>query len=104
MALDADTGVVIDLKDARNYVKDYGLKFPDQNKAYFVGRNKIEDILDQSGCMGIRIYNGYVAEDEATNLVLVGVDYDGKDMTDGIILDRLAKCPSICDYTSALMS
>lgn len=34
---------------------------------------------------------------------MVGVDKNGKDMTNGVILDRLAHCPSVCPQSSPLM-
>jgi len=62
--------------------------------AHALGKNKIQDILDQSGCEGIRIYNGY--SDSKRNLILVGVDENGEDMTSGYILDHSRPCPPNC--------
>lgn len=101
MAIDANSGSVIDLDDAVKYVNAYRTKFPGETKGYFVGADKLALILE-SGCMGIRIYNGFDDDNLKTNLVLVGVDKSEKDMTDQVILERLVPCPSNCDPSSAL--
>ena len=104
MALDANTGGEIDLKEAKGYIDEFGIKYPDEVKAFFIGSNQVAKILEQENCIGIRIYNGYDLETEKMNQVMVGVDDREKDMTDGIILDRMRPCPSYCDSSSALMS
>ncbi len=101
MAIDANSGSVIDLDDAVKFVTAFRTKYPGETKGFFVGADKLALILE-SGCMGIRIYNGYDEESLKTNLVLVGVDKYEKDMTDKVILERLVPCPSICDQSSAL--
>ena len=103
MALDANSGAEIDLKEAKDYIHAFGKKYPEEVKALFIGRNQLAKILEQE-CIGIRIYNGYDLEETRITLVMVGVDDQEKDMTDGIILDRMRPCPSFCDSTSALMS
>ncbi len=102
MAIDSNSASVIDLGEAKEFVSNFKAKYPDLPKAFFVGSDKLELILSQSGCMGVRIYNGFDEEKSMTNLVLVGVDKNEKDMTDGIILERLVPCPSACDLSSAL--
>jgi len=102
MTINSNSGSVIDLDEAKKFVTAFKTKYPNMPKAFFAGSDKLSLILEQSGCMGIRIYNGYDESKSMTNLVLVGVDKDEKDMTDGVILERLVPCPAGCDQSSAL--
>jgi hypothetical protein len=102
MPIDSNTGTAISLIQAQKLVNDFRTKFPTQIKGEFVGSNRVNDILDQENCMGIRIYNGYDEIEKRLSLVLVGVDRNGKDMTAGVIMDRLMPCPATCDASSAL--
>ena len=47
--------------------------------SYYVGRNILEQILAQPGCVGIKFYNAYNEIGEKT-LVYVGINKDGNDM------------------------
>lgn len=58
-------------------VKDYQVANPTDVKAYYIGRNIIDQVLAQPGCVGIRFYNAYNEAGEKT-LVYVGVDEFGK--------------------------
>lgn len=70
-------------------------------KAHAYGKNKLMNILDQDGCYGIRAY--YAIDDTGVKqLVLVGVDVNGCDMTTGYILDKSVICPPYCDTISPL--
>ncbi len=103
MELDENTGGEITLAEAQKYVVAFRTKYPNEVKAFFIGSKNVEKILEQADCIGIRIYNGYDSEANGLNLVLVGVDDKGEDMTDGIIMDKMKPCPVGCDSTSALM-
>jgi len=102
MSLDLNSSSVITLNEAKTFIQDFKTLNPLAVKAVFAGSNKLNMILDQQGCIGIRMYFGYDNEEKRNNLVLVGVDSDEKDMTSGVILERLEPCPSKCDKTSSL--
>jgi hypothetical protein len=104
MAIDPQSGTFISLQEAQDYVFEYRKIFPDTIKGYFAGGEKVGTILKQDKCIGIRIYNGYSPIDNRTNLVIVGVDEDERDMTDGLILEKLNPCPAECDVNSPLFS
>lgn len=104
MELNENTGGEITLAEAKKNVSAFRAKYPREVKAFFIGKTNVKLILDQLDCIGIRIYNGYDSEANCLNLVLVGVDSEGKDMTDGIIMDQMKPCPSHCDNTSSLMN
>ncbi len=58
-------------------VKDYQVANPQDVHAYVIGRNIIDQILAQPGCVGIQFYNAYNEMGEKT-LVYIGLDQDGK--------------------------
>ena len=105
---DPTTGSLITLAQAQTMVADWitlqgamSITINDANpKAIAFGKDKIQTILDQSGCEGIRIYNGY--GQSKRNMVLVGIDGDSNDMTSGNILDLGTPCPSYCAPTTSI--
>jgi hypothetical protein len=97
MAIDPNTGTVITLEEAQRFVLAFRAKHANEPKGFFVGMNKLNMILGQNDCMGVRIYNGIDDSTGKFNQVLVGVDSGGRDMTSGTILDRLGTCPPNCD-------
>lgn len=54
-------------------VKDFQDNFPSENSWYFIGRNIIDQILQQPNCAGIRFYNA-LDENGLKTLVYVGID------------------------------
>jgi hypothetical protein len=83
---------------------------PDDVMAHFMGRNIIEKILAQPGCIGIRTFHG-VKEIGVRTLIFLGVDANGKNIIDfqtvdssgktsknlGIIASGPRDCPPYCD-------
>jgi len=103
MAADKNTSEVITLKEAIDFTHSFQKRNPDELKSFFVGINKLNLILEQKDCAGLRIYNGYNTETRQNNLVLVGVDEKGEDIINGIILENLNPCPPTCPKASALI-
>ena len=66
-------------------VKDYQVANPNDVKSYYIGRNIIDQILAQPGCVGMRFYNAYNEEGKKT-LVYVGVDAQGKDIVKRVVV------------------
>jgi hypothetical protein len=64
-------------------------------------REAIDAILAQPGCAGIRFYYG-TNEDGSPAVVMLGIDANNADMTDGEIIDTHFPCPPFCDDNSAL--
>ncbi|MBO2009375.1 hypothetical protein J4E00_09960 [Siccationidurans soli] len=59
--------------------------YPGQVSAYFVGREILQQILNQPGCMGIRFYYGI--NSGVPQLVAVGADSKENDLLgDGFIV------------------
>jgi hypothetical protein len=103
MALNPDSGEEITLAEAEQFTRAFRAEYPTQLKGFFIGINNFQKILDQADCIGIRMYNGYDEVAKQTNLVLIGVDGNEKDMTSGIIIEKAVTCPSVCDMTSSLV-
>jgi hypothetical protein len=96
MVVDLNTGTVITLTEAQDLVSEFGKQYPAEVKSFFVGANKINSILAQEECIGLRVYNGYDYAESRMSDVFIGVDLDGNDMKTGVIVDRSAVCPPIC--------
>ena len=93
---------VVTLDQAVKYVENFKSfpTTPSIKGAYF-GRNIFDKILGQAGCVGIRYY--YAKKDDGTaTLVLVGVDSNGNDLTQGILGEESLPCPPFCPGPSPL--
>lgn len=75
-----------------------------QPRAYFFGRDIIERILRQPGCMGLRVY--YALDHGQRHLLLVGADAHQNDQLpdtgQGIIAEMAVPCPNQCSAPNAL--
>lgn len=100
MSLTRSTGGQITLNEAKTLTESFQTNHPYENKCYFMGAEHIQAILNQPGCIGIRVYKGFDKETDKKTIILVGVDGDCKDMTSGVIADRAIACPSDCDSSS----
>jgi hypothetical protein len=97
-------GKPIPLADARKWSEAYQEKNPGSTKAHFFGRDIIEKILSEDGCMGVRIY--YAIDDSGSKqLLLVGADAEGNNLLPAesgplgegnIIADFSFPCPAFC--------
>ncbi len=110
----ASIGEEIGLELGTQMVKGYRQANPSDVHSYLIGRNIIDQVLAQPGCVGIKFYNAYNEFGEKT-LVYVGVDQNGKaivefkvvnsegqlDSAKGIVADRIRTrsfpSPSIAD-------
>ncbi len=73
-------------------------------KGVAFGKDAIQEILDQSGCVGIRFYFGMEVLPPSFKLIGVGVNSSGNDMTSGKIMQHGLPCPTTCSTTNALNS
>jgi hypothetical protein len=104
MSFTGNEGAVITLTEGSTMTAAYRATISTGDTiALAVGKNLLASILGQTGCMGIRMY--YALDDKGKDqLVLVGVDSNGDDMTSGVIVDRLIKCPDNCSSKNNLNS
>ncbi len=87
----------ITLDEATNLTRNYRNKArKDAIRAGFFGKEILQKILDQKNCVGIRIYYGE-ANDGKSQLVLVGSDAQEKDLTGGVLAEKMLPCPPYCN-------
>jgi hypothetical protein len=95
----------ISLADARQLTANFREKAEGQAMlgGYF-GKAAISSIIEQQGCVGIRIYYGILEDGEPT-FVLCGVNADGDDLTNGELAEVIRPCPPYCSInTTELIS
>ena len=100
MAFNGTEGGEITLELGADMTAEYRDLNPNERKAHFYGKDILNDLLDQEGCMGIRIYFG-IDSDGNKELVLVGADANENDMTE-LVVDISSPCPNLCDKNSPL--
>lgn len=101
----AQTGTFIDVATARSMASNYRSSNQNGTKSIFFGKDKIQAILDQEGCIGINFYLAH-ENDKSGNpqvtLVLVGMDAQENDQITQNILDVGARCPLKCPSGTVL--
>lgn len=75
----ANVGEEIGLNLGAQFISAYRNANPSDVCSYYVGRNILEQVMAQPGCVGIRFYNAYNEAGQKT-LVYVGVTATGSDM------------------------
>jgi hypothetical protein len=97
----AEVGEDIGLEEGIQLVNAFREANPDATPGYYIGRNILDQVLNQPGCVGIRFRKCLTNNEE--HLVYTGVDADGKDILsfsvvtntgdiekyDGIVADRV---------------
>ena len=83
--LNANIGEDIGYELGAKMIKDYFDKFQ-EGGSQFVGRNVIEKILLQPGCIGINIYKG-LNENGEKNYVITGVNQDGQPLVNFTVVN-----------------
>jgi len=93
---------IITLEEAKKLTSNFQSKLKgDEVKAHYVGKEALLKLLNQENCVGVRIYYAET-DDGKPELVFVGVTEEGKDLTDGILLERTFPCPPYCFSESEL--
>ena len=75
----AEVGENIGLTEGIELVKAFKEANPDATSGYYIGRNILEQIMAQPGCIGINFRKCLTNMNEE-HLVYTGVDADGKDI------------------------
>ena len=98
----AEVGENIGLSEGKKLVKSFRQANPDATTGYYIGRNILDQILAQPGCVGIN-FRKCLTELNQEHLVYTGVDAEGKDILEfsvvsnagdlvkqnGIVADRI---------------
>lgn len=103
MSYTGNEGEEITLTEAAAMTAAYRSANPNAVKGHYFGEVLLKNICNQTGCVGIRFYYG-IDTNGAKQLVAVGVDANGDDMTSGKIGDRSLPCPDSCSRSNALNS
>lgn len=72
-------GQEFDLETSANWTKNYRDKYPGETVSHFFGKEIVQKILDQDGCMGVRIYHAHDDQDKK-HVIIVGADQHGNDI------------------------
>lgn len=75
----AEIGENIGLSEGIELVQNFREANPDATPGYYIGRNIIDQILNQPGCVGIS-FKKCLSENNEEHLVYTGVDAYGKDI------------------------
>jgi hypothetical protein len=95
MSFNGREGEQVSLNDASSWTANYRNSGSGSINAHFFGKDHITSILQQDGCMGIRVYYGI--NDEGNQcLILVGTDGSENDIEEGYIAERGTICPPYC--------
>jgi hypothetical protein len=70
---------------AYQMINDFQIANPVDIKGYYIGRNIIDQILEQPNCVGMRLYHGYNEEGKKT-LVYVGVNELGENISEYTVI------------------
>jgi hypothetical protein len=103
MAFDGSEGGEIALLKAAAMTREHRLRGGSSTHGHFFGRDALIALLEQTGCVGIRIYYGMDPDTGRKELVLVGADSDENDLLD-LVMDMSAPCPSNCSSPNVLNS
>ena len=104
MSFNGNEGEFVTLNDASRWTANYRNTIQRGDTiAEFQGKEKLLELLNQEGCVGIRFY--YAINDEGQKvLVLVGADRSQNDLVDGLILEKGDPGPSFCSVINRLNS
>lgn len=93
----ANVGEEIGYELGVDFTKAFVEANPGEITGWTVGRNIIDQILAQPGCVGLRFYNALNEAGQKT-LVYVGVDASGKDILKKVVVEEngvLSTVPAI---------
>jgi hypothetical protein len=104
MTFTGNEGAVITLAEGAEMTANYRATINvGDTIGHAFGKNLVNVILGQNGCKGLRMYYALNSKGE-DQLVLVGVDVNGDDIANGIIVDCSVKCPVDCSKSNSLNS
>lgn len=95
----AAIGEEISHETAVDFIKAFDREFPKENKYFTMGKNILEQVLSQPGCVGMRFYNGINEKGQKT-LVYVGVDADGRDLIKTTVVNENGSIATVKGMTA----
>jgi ABC-type dipeptide/oligopeptide/nickel transport system permease subunit len=86
----------ISFQEAKGLLKTYErIVASDAVIAQYFGKEIVDKILAQPGCVGVRMYYGKHANGKP-GVLIIGVDKYGKDMVTGVLAGPTMVCPPYC--------
>ncbi|WP_018478954.1 hypothetical protein [Pontibacter roseus] len=101
MKITGKEGGPVDRAIAKRWAARYRRAGRGAVNCHIFGRERILELLNQEGCMGVKIYYALNEQDEQ-QLLLVATDVDGNNMEDGLIMDKSSTCPPDCSGSGDL--
>ncbi|GAA3922798.1 hypothetical protein [Hymenobacter algoricola] len=98
----APAGQVISSAQAVEWTTRFQEANPQEIWAAFTEARIFNQLLGQADCQGLRLYHGTDSGGNNT-FVMVGVNSEGADMTEGLLADEASKCPPN-SYRSILLA
>ncbi|MEM7040733.1 MAG: hypothetical protein AAF570_27475 [Bacteroidota bacterium] len=95
-------GGPVELNIAASWTANYRAAHPGEIEAHFFGSEILNDLLGQSGAIGIRMYRAY-DDDGDPVMVLVAADIYGNEIT-SMYADWAFPCPKSCDLAGGILS
>lgn len=101
---DGSDGGRLDLTMARQWAQNFRNANPNDVRSHYFGRDILDKILAQPGCIGIRAYYA-LTDNKEKELLIVGVDQQGNSMLpssaviqpgENSIMDVSFPCPPFC--------
>lgn len=100
MAFNGTEGAFITLAAGADMTANYRNNPNGGKIAHFFGKDKLQDLIDLEGSMGIRFYYG-VDDDGKQQLVAVAADANQNDIL-SLVLDQSKACPTWCSNKNEL--
>jgi hypothetical protein len=97
----SDQNHSITLDEAAQLTANFRTANPGAVKCHYFGKDAIEAIFNQTGCVGMRVYYGQDSAG-AKQLVIVGVDSSCNDLYQGLLAEKSIPCPSNCSTLNPL--
>ncbi len=91
----------VTLEEAAAHTRRYRAASPNAQKAGAFHKDQVLELLNQAGCVGLRIYFGRDSAG-APSLVLTGIDSTDTDLSHGTILEISYPCPPFCGGNNPL--
>ncbi len=94
----------ITLEYARDLTKNFRNQHSSQDTiSGLFDKETVLSVLNQENCVAMRYYHG-INEEDKNVVVIVGVDEQGYDMLNGIIIEKAFPCPPFCGDINDLNS
>lgn len=91
MAFDGTEGEFYTPEKAGEFTRRYRNARINPVEGCFIGREKLQAILNQPNCVGVRVYFG-MDSDNTMNMVFVGADNNQNDILD-VVVENVRKNP-----------